>query len=82
MFDHSWYARSSYRLPDLLWHAAVNRIRAEFEEMPSLRVTLNEARRLFGLPDPAASWVLRRLAREGFLVQTARGEYVRRAAHP
>jgi hypothetical protein len=50
--------------------------------MPSLRVTLSEARRLFGLPDPAASWVLRRLAREGFLVRTARGEYIRRAAHP
>jgi hypothetical protein len=45
-------------------------------------VTLTEARRLFGLPDPAATWVLRSLAREGFLVHTARGEYVRRAAHP
>ena len=66
----------------MLWHAAVNRIRAEFEEMPSLHVTLAEARRLFGLPDPAATWVLRRLAREGFLVRTARGEYIRSAAHP
>jgi predicted transcriptional regulator of viral defense system len=82
VFDHSWHARSPYRLPDLLWRAAVNRIRAEFEEMPSLRVTLSEARRLFGLPDPAASWVLRRLAREGFLVRTERGQYIRRAAHP
>jgi predicted transcriptional regulator of viral defense system len=82
VFDHFWHARSPYRLPDLLWRAAVNRIRAEFEEMPSLRVTLSEARRLFGLPDPAASWVLRRLAREGFLVRTARGQYIRRAAHP
>ena len=82
MFDHSWKARSPYRLPDLLWKAAVNRIRAEFEEMPSLRVTLIEARRLFGLPDPAATWVLRCLAREGFLVRTVRGEYIRRAAHP
>jgi hypothetical protein len=82
VFDHSWHARSPYRLPDVLWRAAVTRIRAEFEEMPSLRVTLSEARRLFGLPDPAALWVLRRLAREGFLVRTARGEYIRRAAHP
>ena len=82
MFDHSWKARSPYRLPDLLWKAAVNRIRAEFEEMPCLRVTLSDARRLFGLPDPAATWVLRWLAQEGFLVQTARGEYTRRAAHP
>ena len=82
MFDHSWHARSPYRLPDLLWRAAVNRIRAEFEEMPSLHVTLAEARRLFGLPDPAVSWVLRHLAKDGFLMRTARGEYVRRVAHP
>jgi len=50
--------------------------------MPSLHVTLAEARRLFGLPDPAVSWVLRRLAKDGFLMRTARGEYVRRVAHP
>lgn len=82
MFDHSWQARSPYRLPDLLWQAAVNRIRAEFDEMPCLRVTLPEARRLFGLPDPAAGWVLRHLADDGFLVLTDRGEYIRRAANP
>lgn len=50
--------------------------------MPCLRVTLADARRLFGLPDPAATWVLRCLAQEGFLMRTARGEYTRRAAHP
>ena len=65
-----------------MWQAAVNRIRAEFDEMPCLRVTLLEARRLFGLPDPAASWVLRRLVSDGFLVRTDRGEYVKRAANP
>jgi len=58
------------------------RVRAEFEEMPCLRVTLTQARRLFGLAEPAASWLLRRLASEGFLVRTDRGEYIRRAAHP
>jgi hypothetical protein len=82
VFDRSWKTRSPHRLPDLLWQAAVNRIRAEFEEMPCLRVTLSDARRLFGLPDPAAAWVLRCLAQEGFLVRTARGEYTRRAARP
>ena len=80
MFEHAWQARSPYRLPDLLWQAAVNRIRAEFEEMPCLRVTLTEARRLFGLPDPAVSWVLRHLTEQGFLTHTARGEWMRRAA--
>ena len=69
-------------MPDGLWHAALARVRAEFEEMPCLRVTLTEARRLFGLSDPTVAWVLRQLASEGFLDRTERGEYVRRAAHP
>jgi hypothetical protein len=82
VFDHSWHARSPYRLPDLVWRTAVNRIRSEFEEMPCLHVTLAEARRLFGLPEPAVSWVLRRLTSDGFLRRTRRGEYIRVAAHP
>jgi hypothetical protein len=72
-----WQQRSPHRLPDLLWRDQLTRIRAEFEEMPCLRVTLSQARRLFGLADPAATWVLRRLAKDGFLVRTERGEYVR-----
>jgi len=69
-------------MPDMLWHAALTRVRAEFEEMPCLRVTLPDARRLFGLPDETAAWVLRQLTSEGFLDRTERGEYIRRAAHP
>jgi hypothetical protein len=78
VFDHNWRRRSPYRLPDLVWQATLNRIRSEFEEMPSLRVTLNQAKRLFGLPEPASAWVLRTLTNEGFLVRTPRGEYMRR----
>ena len=79
MFDHNWRRRSPYRLPDLVWQATLNRIRSEFEEMPSLRVTVNQARRLFGVPEPASAWVLRTLTNEGFLVRTPRGEYMKRA---
>jgi hypothetical protein len=79
VFDHSWHRRSPYRLPDLVWRATLNRIRSEFEEMPSLRVTLNQAKRLFGVPEPASAWVLKSLTGEGFLVRTPRGEYMRRA---
>jgi hypothetical protein len=79
VFDHNWRRRSPYRLPDLIWQATLNRIRSEFEEMPSLRVTLRQAQRLFGLPEPASAWVLRTLTNEGFLVRTPRGEYIRRA---
>jgi hypothetical protein len=79
VFDHNWRRRSRYRLPDLVWRATLNRIRSEFDEMPSLRVTVSQAKRLFGLPEPASGWVLSALANEGFLVRTARGEYMRRA---
>ena len=82
MFRSTWRVRSAQRLPDILWNAAVSRIRAEFEEMPCLRVTSDEARRLFGLAEPVVLWVLRHLANEGFLIENSRGEYVRRAAHP
>jgi hypothetical protein len=78
MFEHRWHRRSRYRLPDLVWHATLNRIRSEFEEMPSLRVTLKQACRLFGLPEPASAWVLRCLTHEGFLMCSPRGEYMRR----
>jgi len=80
--DRTWDERSPDRLPDGLWQAALDRIRAEFEEMPCLRVTLSEARRLFGLPDHTTAWVLRHLAGEGFLETTERGEYIRRGAQP
>jgi hypothetical protein len=82
VLNRTWQARSPHRLPDFSWNAAVNRIRAEFKEMPSLRVTCDEARRLFGLADPVAAWVLRHLANEGFLIENSRGEYIRRATHP
>jgi hypothetical protein len=81
MLDPAWRERSPDRMPDGLWHAALDRVRAEFDEMPCLRVTLPEARRLFGLPDQAATWVLWHLTNEGFLDQTERGEYFRRAAN-
>jgi len=80
--ERPWHERSPDRPPDMLWHAALDRIRAEFDEMPCLRVTLSEARRLFGLPEETAALVLRHLASEGFLDRTERGEYIRRGAHP
>ena len=80
--ERLWRERSPHRMPEILWRAALARIRAEFDEMPCLRVTLADAQRLFGLPDPNAGWILRHLTTEGFLFLTERGEYVRRAAHP
>ena len=69
-------------MPEPLWRATVTRVRSEFEEMPCLRVTRDQARVLFGLPDSVSDCVLNRLAEEGFLMRTADGQYVRRNTAP
>ena len=60
----------------------LQRVRREFEEMPCLRVTCDQARLLFGLPAQQAAYVLGRLERDGFLGRTPRGEYHRRDLAP
>ena len=82
MLKRLWRRRSRERLPDPLWHATVRRVRGEFEEMPCLRVSLTQARSLFGLPDRVCEWVLMRLESDGFLGRTPNGEYVRQTTAP
>lgn len=74
--------RSPNRMPDREWTATLLRVRGEFEEMPCMRVTPEQARALLGLTEPASWWVLDRLARDGFLDRTPQGEYVRRQQAP
>jgi predicted transcriptional regulator of viral defense system len=74
--------RSPNRMPEPAWEATVTRVRAEFEEMPCMRVTVKQACVLFGLSDAASNWILGRLAHEGFLDRTSSGEYLRRIATP
>ena len=80
MLDHRLRRRSHDRLPDHLWNATVHRVRGEFDEMPCLRLTVDQARTLFGLPDRVCGWVLGRLESDGFLGRTPQGEYVRQTA--
>jgi Fic family protein len=56
----------------------LDRVRGEFEEMPCLRVTAEQARLLFGLTDSTSNGILERLVEEGFLTRTGQGEYFRR----
>lgn len=77
-----WQSRSPHRMDDPLWDATLSRVRGEFDEMPCLRVTPQQACILFGLSDTASAWVLSCLARDGFLEQTENGEYARRNAAP
>lgn len=78
---HLRQPRSPDRLPDAEWDGTLRRIRAEFEEMPGLSVTPQQARVLFGLADSVLGRVLGRLADEGYL-EWRDGQYVRRAAQP
>jgi hypothetical protein len=80
--SHQWQSRNPQRLADAEWEAVLARVRSEFDEMPCLRVTSDQARALFGLSRPSSDWILNRLTDEGFLAQTPDGQYVRRNARP
>jgi len=57
--------------------ALVRRVRQEFLDMPGLRLTPNQALRLFGLRADVCERVLAELVRDGFLWQTPRGTFAR-----
>jgi hypothetical protein len=53
------------------------RIRAEYLEMPGLRLTLDQARRLCGVEQALCQMVLDALVDEGFLRVNSHGHYAR-----
>ena len=54
----------------------VQRVRAEFTEMPGQCLTVRQASRLFGIPPDVCTRVLGALEREGVLRQTPDGRYI------
>jgi hypothetical protein len=54
----------------------LQRVRAEYLEMSSLRLTPSQAQRLFGLEPLMCSAVLEALQREHFLTRTSAGLFV------
>ena len=56
----------------------VRRVVNEYQQMPGLRLTMLQARRLFGLDLAACERVLSGLVAIGFLARNSRGLYVRR----
>jgi hypothetical protein len=56
--------------------ALTARIRAEFLEMPGLKLTLPQARRLWNVDEASCQQALATLAAEDFLYQTRSGAYV------
>jgi hypothetical protein len=57
--------------------ALLNRIRGEFLEMPGLRLTCEQAQRLYGLDPALCQWALDRLVDAGFLGVMANQTYAR-----
>ena len=58
-------------------HALIERIRAEYLEMPGLRLTTKQASRLWGADPLHCQTALDTLVRSGFLLNRRDGLYVR-----
>jgi hypothetical protein len=58
-------------------HEVVQRVRGEFLEMPGLRLTPQQARRLWRLDESACDAVLGALVESRFLARTRDGAFVR-----
>ena len=63
--------------PDSSDEQLMRRIRAEYLEMPGLRLTRQQAQRLWGLDDDTSARVLRILVELKFLVCRSDGTYAR-----
>jgi hypothetical protein len=57
----------------------IDRVRAEYLEMPGLRLTPWQAARLWSIDDTKALALLRSLTDAGFLSRTVSGAFVRRS---
>jgi hypothetical protein len=67
------------RYPD---QQLLDRIRAEFEEMPGMKLTIQQVQRLCGIVERAmCELVLESLVEADFLYVKADGSYVRRTDH-
>jgi hypothetical protein len=66
------------KVPVVVNRDLLNRIQMEYLEMPGLRLTSDEARRLWNLDLTTCDEILATLLREQFLSQTVDGAYLRR----
>ena len=58
---------------------AIALMRMEYLEMPELKLTLGQAKKLWNLPSDVCESALGRLVRSEFLVVTREGSYLRRS---
>ena len=59
----------------------LDRVRAEYREIPGLRLTPSQARRLFAVEPSVCAALLNALTNEHFLVRTADGLFVQSLGH-
>ena len=59
---------------------AMSRIAVEYIEMPDLKLTATQARRLWNIPADVCDRALAALVERGFLMQTHAGAFLRRAS--
>jgi hypothetical protein len=80
---HEWNVERGVVVSPVEVHALVNRVRHEFLEMPGLRLTPQQAARLWGLDRPACDNVIDVLVRAEFLRWTPAGTVARvEGPHP
>lgn len=56
---------------------AAERVRAEFEEMPGMTLTVQQASRLFGLEEALCQAIVERLVKASYLRWTQTGTFTR-----
>ena len=57
----------------------LQRVRAEYDDLPSLRLTPSQAQRMFDLEPRACAALLDTLLNENFLTRTSDGVFIRSA---
>lgn len=62
-----------------LSEATLRRVRAEFLEMPGLKLTVSQAQRLWGMDRPTCEALIEELTESRFLARTRDGSVVLRA---
>jgi hypothetical protein len=62
------------------YEQAITRIAVEYIEMPDLKLTASQARRLWNIPADVCDRALASLVARGFLMQTRTGAFLRRSS--
>ena len=69
--------RADIRTPNGRIRTLMERVQAEYAEMPGLSITLSQAKRLWAVDQQSCEEVFNRLIRSGVLRITTKGRFVR-----